>query len=57
MANGKMPLILDNSMSMELNDVDGLFGDAVSNLTLPSRSQNKQLQQRLVELRRRGCCQ
>ncbi|KAK2596175.1 Mediator of RNA polymerase II transcription subunit 16 [Conoideocrella luteorostrata] len=52
----KMPLILDNAIPMDLNNVDELFGDDVA-LQLPVRSQGKQLQLRLDELRNRGCCQ
>ncbi|KAF7546627.1 hypothetical protein G7Z17_g8306 [Cylindrodendrum hubeiense] len=51
-----MPLILDNPMPVDLNDVDDLFGDGVG-LSLPVRPQSKQLHQRMDELRSRGCCQ
>ncbi|KAG6039308.1 hypothetical protein E4U41_002977 [Claviceps citrina] len=51
-----MPLMLDSAMPVGLNNVDDLFGDSVS-LQLSMRSQGKQLQQRLEELRNRGCCQ
>ncbi|KJZ78400.1 hypothetical protein HIM_02438 [Hirsutella minnesotensis 3608] len=51
-----MPLLLDNAMPVDLNDVDDLFGDNVG-LSLPLRSQGKQIQGRLDELRSRGCCQ
>ncbi|KAF4464866.1 mediator of rna polymerase ii transcription subunit 16 [Fusarium albosuccineum] len=51
-----MPLMLDNPMPVDLNDVDDLFGDGVG-LSLPVRAQSKQLQQRMDELRSRGCCQ
>ncbi|KAF5626550.1 mediator of rna polymerase ii transcription subunit 16 [Fusarium tjaetaba] len=51
-----MPLILDNPMPVELNDVDDLFGDNVG-LSLPTRVQSKQLQQRMDDIRIRGCCQ
>ncbi|OAA48761.1 Mediator of RNA polymerase II transcription subunit 16 [Metarhizium rileyi] len=51
-----MPLILDSSMPVDLNNVDDLFGDDVP-LSLPVRTQGKQLQQRLDELRNRGACQ
>ncbi|KAF5595847.1 mediator of rna polymerase ii transcription subunit 16 [Fusarium subglutinans] len=51
-----MPLILDNPMPVELNDVDDLFGDGVG-LSLPARAQSKQLQQRMDDIRIRGCCQ
>ena len=56
MTSNKMPLILDNAMPVGLNDVDDLFGDGVG-LSLPGRSQSKQLHQRMDELRSRGCCQ
>lgn len=56
MTSDKMPLILDNPMPVDLNDVDDLFGDGVG-LSLPVRSQSKQLHQRMDELRSRGCCQ
>ncbi|KAK9439087.1 RNA polymerase II Mediator complex subunit Sin4 [Metarhizium brunneum] len=51
-----MPLILDNSMQVDLDNVDDLFGDDVP-LSIPVRPQGKQLQQRLDELRNRGACQ
>ncbi|KHN99933.1 Mediator of RNA polymerase II transcription subunit 16 [Metarhizium album ARSEF 1941] len=51
-----MPLILDNSMQVDLNNVDDLFGDNVP-LSIPVRPQGKQLRQRLDELRNRGACQ
>ncbi|KAI3586589.1 mediator complex, subunit Med16 [Fusarium oxysporum f. sp. albedinis] len=56
MTSEKMPLILDNPMPVELNDVDDLFGDGVG-LSLPARAQSKQLQQRMDDVRIRGCCQ
>ena len=70
MADTEMPLLLDGGMSvdgamdvmgatMALDDVD-LFGDPVieNPLSLPQRvPSSKQLQQRLDELRARGCCQ
>ncbi|KAG5938554.1 hypothetical protein E4U53_007984, partial [Claviceps sorghi] len=56
MTTDRMPLMLDNAMPMHHNNVDDLFGDGVS-LQLPLRSQGKQLQQRLDDLRNRGCCQ
>ncbi|KAF4984834.1 hypothetical protein FZEAL_62 [Fusarium zealandicum] len=56
MTSEKMPLMLDSSMPVDLNDVDDLFGDAVG-LSLPVRAQSKQLQQRMDDLRNRGCCQ
>ncbi|PHH87861.1 hypothetical protein CDD83_8302 [Cordyceps sp. RAO-2017] len=43
-------------MPVDLHDVDDLFGDNVA-LSLPLRSQGKQLNGRLDELRSRGCCQ
>ncbi|RSL56616.1 hypothetical protein CEP53_006736 [Fusarium sp. AF-6] len=52
----KMPLMLDNAMPVDLNDVDDLFGDTVG-LSLPVRAPSKQLQQRMDDLRSRGCCQ
>ncbi|KAM0329693.1 hypothetical protein ACHAPQ_006657 [Fusarium lateritium] len=51
-----MPLMLDNSMPVDLNAVDDLFGDGVD-LSLPVRVQSKQLQQRMDDIRIRGCCQ
>ncbi len=56
MTADKMPLMLDDSMNVELNTVDDLFGDDVA-LSLPVRSQGRHLHQRLDELRSRGCCQ
>lgn len=56
MSSDKMPLILDNSMSMGLNDVDDLFGDGVP-LSLGTRSIGKQLHQHMDDLRNRGCRQ
>ncbi|KAI0128050.1 RNA polymerase II mediator complex subunit Sin4 [Hypoxylon sp. NC0597] len=61
MTSGKMPLILDNSMSgdamqVDLDDVDDLFGDGAP-LALPPRPISKRLRQRLDDLRERGCCQ
>lgn len=64
MMTEKMPLMLDGAMDgtmdgaipMDLNNVDDLFGDDVG-LSLPVRTQSKQLHQRLDELRSRGCCQ
>jgi mediator of RNA polymerase II transcription subunit 16 len=60
MTSEKMPLMLDNPMPVDLNDVDDLFGDAVGvgvGLSLPERAQSKQLQQRMDDIRIRGCCQ
>ncbi|KAM0225824.1 hypothetical protein ACHAQD_000783 [Fusarium lateritium] len=48
--------MLDNSMPVDLNAVDDLFGDGVD-LSLPVRVQSKQLQQRMDDIRIRGCCQ
>lgn len=56
MTSDKMPLMLDNSMPVDLNAVDDLFGDGVD-LSLPVRVQSKQLQQRMDDIRIRGCCQ
>ncbi|KAJ9134015.1 Mediator of RNA polymerase II transcription subunit 16 [Pleurostoma richardsiae] len=57
-----MPLMLDDSMSamngamsVDLEDVD-LFGDPVD-ISIQARPPSKQLQQRMDELRSRGCCQ
>ncbi|OTB06539.1 hypothetical protein M426DRAFT_9670 [Hypoxylon sp. CI-4A] len=44
------------SMQVDLDDVDDLFGDGAP-LTLPSRPASKRLRQRLDNLRERGCCQ
>ncbi|KEY74115.1 hypothetical protein S7711_05365 [Stachybotrys chartarum IBT 7711] len=56
MAATEMPLMLDNSLPVDLDDVDDLFGDGVD-LTLPVRSQRKVLRHRLDELKNNGCCQ
>ncbi|PFH60672.1 hypothetical protein XA68_10542 [Ophiocordyceps unilateralis] len=56
MTANKMPLILDNAIPVDLNDVDDLFGDDVA-LSIPLKPQGKQLLGRLDELRSRGCCQ
>lgn len=57
MTSDKMPLMMDNtSIPVNIHDVEDLFGDGVG-LSLQVRSQSKQLQQRLDELRSRGCCQ
>ncbi|KAF5021842.1 hypothetical protein F66182_6135 [Fusarium sp. NRRL 66182] len=56
MTSEKMPLMLDNTMPVDLNDVDDLFGDGVG-LSLPVRAQSKPLQQRMDDVRIRGCCQ
>lgn len=52
----KMPLMLDNAVPVDLNDVDDLFGDGVG-LSLPDRSHNKPLSLKVDDLRNRGCCQ
>ncbi|KAI0398509.1 RNA polymerase II mediator complex subunit Sin4 [Xylariaceae sp. FL0594] len=59
-----MPLIMDdpmaglhqNSMQVDLDGVDDLFGDNVP-LSMPSRPPSRRLRRRLDELRSRGCCQ
>jgi mediator of RNA polymerase II transcription subunit 16 len=56
MATDKMPLMLEGSMPVELNDVDDLFGDGVG-LSLAVPPQVKQLLQRKDGQRTRGCCQ
>ncbi|KAH6608645.1 hypothetical protein Trco_001991 [Trichoderma cornu-damae] len=56
MSADKMPLMLDNTVPVDLNDVDDLFGDGVG-LSLPDRSHNKPLSLRVDDLRSRGCCQ
>ncbi|KAI0388029.1 RNA polymerase II mediator complex subunit Sin4 [Hypomontagnella monticulosa] len=61
MTSGNMPLILDNpmggeAMQVDMEDVDDLFGDGAP-LALPPRPASKRLQQRLDDLRERGCCQ
>ncbi|UKZ66623.1 uncharacterized protein TrAtP1_007795 [Trichoderma atroviride] len=54
----KMPLMLDNTVPVDLNDVDDLFGDGVGvGLSLPDRSHNKPLSLKVDDLRSRGCCQ
>ncbi|RDA96051.1 hypothetical protein CP533_5827 [Ophiocordyceps camponoti-saundersi (nom. inval.)] len=55
MTTDKMPLMLDTAMSVDLQDVDDLFGDDVG-LPISLRPQGKQLLARLDELRSRGCC-
>ncbi|KAJ2971586.1 hypothetical protein NQ176_g7619 [Zarea fungicola] len=52
----KMPMMLDSTIPVSLDGVDDLFGDEVP-LSLPPKSQGRQLNQRLDELRTRGCCQ
>lgn len=56
MTDNKMPMMLDNAMAVDLNAVDDLFGEAVG-LSLPVRTQGKQLSQRMDELRSRGSYQ
>jgi mediator of RNA polymerase II transcription subunit 16 len=56
MAADKMPMMLDNSLPVELNDVDDLFGEGVG-LSLAVPAQAKQLHQRTDDQRTRGCCQ
>ncbi|KAH7329090.1 mediator of RNA polymerase II transcription subunit 16 [Stachybotrys elegans] len=56
MTANKMPLMLDGTIPVDLNDVDDLFGEGVG-LPLSVRSQSKQLRQRVDELRNKGCCQ
>ncbi|RCI15524.1 hypothetical protein L249_3518 [Ophiocordyceps polyrhachis-furcata BCC 54312] len=56
MAADKMPLMLDNAMSVDLHDVDDLFGDDVALPISLRPPQGKQLLARLDELRSRGCC-
>jgi mediator of RNA polymerase II transcription subunit 16 len=49
MAN-EMPLLLDNAMPVDLDDVEDLFGDGVG-LALPVRQNSLQLETRLEELK------
>lgn len=56
MLDTRMPLILDNTISLELDAVEDLFGENVA-LSLPVSSHCKQLRQRLDDQRNRGCCQ
>lgn len=52
-----MPLILENDLPMHLGDVgdvDDLFGDGTG---LPLRPLSTQFDQRMDDLRNRGCCQ
>lgn len=51
-----MPLMLDNNMAVDLNDVDDLFGDGAP-LSLANRNAGKQLRRRMDQLRSRGCRQ
>lgn len=58
MTDSKMPMMLDDHLDplgggMPSMD-DDLFGDEV--LPIPSRPPSKQLQQRVDEMRSRGCC-
>ncbi|KAF7557671.1 hypothetical protein G7046_g5986 [Stylonectria norvegica] len=55
MSENKMPLILDDTMPVHLQDVDDLFGDG--GLSLSVRAPSTQIHQRMDELRGRGCCQ
>lgn len=68
MTTDRMPLLLDDNAMNGLNgamavDLDGvdLFGDPVPAdhvaIALPISPPSKQLQQRVDELRSRGCCQ
>lgn len=54
----KMPMMLDEDMDPLAGGIpamdDDLFGDEV--LPMPPRPPSKQLQQRIDELRSRGCC-
>jgi mediator of RNA polymerase II transcription subunit 16 len=52
-----MPMMLDNSMPMEMDE--DLFGEGadVMGSLMPMRPQSKHLRQRLDEMRTRGCCQ
>ena len=49
--------MLENHMGVQLNDVEDLFGDAVGLGLAPAQSQDRHVQQRLEELKRRGCSQ
>lgn len=51
-----MPLMLDNAVPVDLNDVDDLFGDGVG-LSLPDRAHDRSLALKLDDVRSRGCCQ
>ncbi|KYK58612.1 Mediator of RNA polymerase II transcription subunit 16 [Drechmeria coniospora] len=51
-----MSLMLDTSMPVDLSNVDDLFGEDVG-LSLPVPAEAKTSQQRLDDLRSRGCCQ
>ena len=51
-----MPMMLDNSMGVDLQDVDELFEDTVG-LGIPMRAPPKDLQYRMEDLKRRGCAQ
>ena len=51
-----MPMMLDSSLPVDMNDVEDLFGDDVP-LSMPIRTQSVHLRQRLDELRTRSCCQ
>ncbi|KAH0491294.1 hypothetical protein TgHK011_002731 [Trichoderma gracile] len=56
MTEDKMPLMLDNAVPVDLNDVDDLFGDGVG-LSLPDRAHDRSLALKLDDVRSRGCCQ
>lgn len=56
MTEEKMPLMLDNAVPVDLNDVDDLFGDGVG-LSLPDRSHDRPLSLKVDDVRSRGCCQ
>ncbi|KAL7912022.1 mediator complex, subunit Med16 [Trichoderma velutinum] len=56
MTEEKMPLMLDNTVPVDLNDVDDLFGDGVG-LSLPDRSHDRPLSLKVDDVRSRGCCQ
>lgn len=51
--NGKMPLMMEEEMEV---DIDDLFGDGAG-LAMPARPPSKELYQRIDELRASGCCQ
>lgn len=58
MTSSKMPMMLDDHMgplgAAMPNMDDDLFGDEV--LPMTNRPPSKQLQQRVDEMRSRGCC-
>lgn len=51
-----MPLLLDNAIPVDLDDVEDLFGDGVG-LALPARHNSLKLETRLEELKLGGCRQ